>query len=92
MHKRLTSVVDRYNNLYKRQYGFQRGKSTHHAILGLHTNIIKAVENRKRSCSIFAKAFDLVNHDFPFEKLKYYGICGLPLNCFKSYLLGNLLR
>ena len=89
MQKRLTSFLDRYNILYKHQYGFQRGKSTEHAILDLHTNIIKAVESTEKSCSIFldfAKAFDTINHDILLEKLKYYGIRDLPLNWFKSYL------
>ena len=39
MHGRLASVLDRYNILYKHQYGFQRGKSTDCAIFALHTNI-----------------------------------------------------
>ena len=92
MHKRLTSFLDRYNILYKHQNSFQRGKSTEHAIIDLHTNIIKAVESREKSCSIFpdfAKAFDTVNYDILLEKLKNYGIRGLPLNWFKSYLSGR---
>ena len=92
MHKILTSVLDSYNILYKHQYGFQRGKSTDHAILDLHANIIKAVESWEKSCFIFldfAKAFGTVNHDILLEKLKYYGIRGLPLNWFKSYLSGR---
>ena len=85
MHKGLTSFLDSCNILYKDQSGFPRGKSTDHAILDLHTNIIKAVENRENPCSIFldfAKAF--------LEKLK----CALPLNWFKSYLSTdiNVLR
>ena len=82
MHKRLTSFLDRQI----------RGKSTDHAILDLHTNIIKTVESREKSCSIFLdfpKAFDTVNHDILLEKLKHYGIRGLPLNWFKSYLSGR---
>ena len=55
MHKGLTSFLDSYNILYKDQSGFQRGKSTDHAILDLHTNIIKAVENREKPCSIFSR-------------------------------------
>ena len=89
MHKRLTSFLDKYNILYKHQYGFQRGKSTDHAILYLHTNIIKAIQNREKSCPIFldfAKAFGTVNHDILLEKIEYCGICGLPLNWIKSYL------
>ena len=46
---------------------------------------IKSAENRKNSCSIFldtVKAFDTVNHDIPLEKLKYYILRCLPLNCF----------
>ena len=73
IHKRLTWFLDRYNILNKYQYGFQRGKSTDHAILDLHTNIIKAIENREKSCSIFldfAKAFVTVSHDILLERLK----------------------
>ena len=91
IHKSLTSFLDRYI-LYKHQYGFQRGKSTDHAILDLHTNIIKTVEIGEKSCSIFldfAKAFDTDNHDIFLEKLKYYGTCGLPINWFKSHLSGR---
>ena len=87
MHKRLTSFQVRYNFLYKHQSGLQEGKSTDHAILDLHTNIIKTIENKEKSCSIFldfAKPFDTVNHDILLKKLNYYGIHGLPLNCFKS--------
>ena len=36
-----TLFLSKYNILHKHQYGFQRGKSTDHAILGLHTNINK---------------------------------------------------
>ena len=75
--------------MYKHQYGFQRGKSTDCAIFDLHTNIIKAVRNNKKSCSIFihfAIAFDTANYDILIEKVKYYGICGFPLNWFKFYL------
>ena len=92
LHKRLTSFLDRYDILYKHQYGFQRGKPTEHAILDLHNNIIKAVESREKSYSIFlhfAKAFDTVSYDILLEKLKCYGIRDLPLNWFKSYLSGR---
>ena len=89
MHKRLTLFLYRYNIFYKHQYSFRRDKLTDHAILDLHTNIIKAVENRKNSCSIFldfTKVFGTFNHYVLMEELRYYSICGLPLNWFKPYL------
>ena len=92
MHKRLTSFLDRHNILHKHQYGFQRGKSTDHVILDLHTNIMEAIANREKFCSIFQefeKAFDTVNDDILLKNLKYYGIRGLLLNWFKLYLSGR---
>ena len=83
VHKRISSFLDRYNILYKHQYGFQRGKSTDHTILHLHTKIIKTVENREKSCSIFldfVKSLDGVNHDILLKTLTYYGTRDLPIN------------
>jgi hypothetical protein len=32
-----------------------------------------------------SKALDAVNHEIHFDKLEYYGICGLPLQWIKNY-------
>ena len=56
----------KYKFLYEHQFGFQKGKSTEHAILDLCPNLIKAIQNyEKPSCIFldFAKAFDTVNHN-----------------------------
>ena len=73
----------------KNQFGFQRGKSTEHAVLDLYTNILQVIESKEKTSCIFldfTKAFDTVNHEILLGKLEHYGIRGLPLVCFKSYL------
>ena len=50
---------------------------------------MEAIENGEFSCCIFldfAKAFDTVNHNTLISKLEYYGIRGIPLDWFRSYL------
>ena len=71
MHKRLTSFQEKYEILFNHQYGFQKGKSTEHAIIDLHSNIIMAIEKKEKACAIFldfAKAFDTVNHEILLKK------------------------
>ena len=37
-----------------------------------------------------SKAFDTLNHDIMFYKLKFYGISGIALKCFSNYLAGRI--
>ena len=46
MHKRLCQYLNKFDILYKRQSGFQKGKSTKHAILDLHTKTIKKANSK----------------------------------------------
>ena len=89
MHSRTITFLHKFKILNKRQYGFQKGKSTEFAILDLYSKIVDAFENNERSCCVFldfAKAFDTVNHNILLSKLNYYGIRGNALSWFKSYL------
>ena len=89
MAKRLQDFLTINNTLFDHQYGFQPGRSTELAILDLHSKIINAFENKKVACSIFldfAKAFDTVNHKILLKKLSHYGIRGVALKWFESYL------
>ena len=51
--------------------------------------ILMKLDNKEAICSIFldlSKTFDTVNHQILFQKLYRYGIHGVPLQWFKSYL------
>ena len=89
MHFRLYEFLTENKIINKCQYGFQKNKSTEDALLDLHSSIVDAFENKNIAFGVFldfAKAFDTVNHKILLRKLEYYGIRGLPLQWFKSYL------
>ena len=55
--------------------------------------ISKALENGDFILGLFldfSKAFDVVNHDILFKKLEFYGIRGIALHWFQSYLSGRV--
>ena len=87
---------NKYEILHKYQFGFQRGKSTEHAVLDLLHNEISALETKDKTCLIFLdfeKAFDTANHDILFSKLEYYDYeRGLPLELMNSYLSDRIQR
>ena len=52
----------------------------------------RAVDNNLYTCGVFldfAKAFDTVNHQILLKKLEAYGIRGIPLKWFTSYLFNR---
>ena len=89
MHIRLYKFLDRFKCLHHLQFGFRTKHSTTHALIDITETIRKALDGNKFACGIFVdlqKAFDTVNHNILLAKLNYYGIRGLPLRWFESYL------
>ena len=93
MYSRLYDFLNKYNCLYKKQFGFQNSHSTNHALITEITEITEiireALDRDEYSCGLlldFQKAFDTVNHKILIGKLNHYGVRGLSLDWFKSYL------
>ena len=66
--------------------------STNHALIRITEKIRHALEDGKYACSIFLdfqKAFGTVNYKILLSKLEHYGIRGMPLKFFQSYLMNE---
>ena len=60
------------NNLYFKQFGFQNGHSTDHAVVQLVDQITESFENNKYALAVFielSKVLDTVDHSILLKKL-----------------------
>ena len=86
---RRISFLESKRILIDQQYGFRHKNSTHMALIEIYDKISAAIDNREFAIGIFidlSKAFDTINHNILIKKLEAYGIRGIALNWFKSYL------
>jgi hypothetical protein len=91
-YNRLLCFINNNNVLHSNQFGFRKNKSTSLAVANVISSIINKVKNDKKVALVLLdlkKAFDFINHDLLINKLKHYGIRGLPQQWLISYLLNR---
>lgn len=89
MYNRLYTYLSLHGILSPSQYGFQENRSTEQAILEMQDRIIQSLDRKLCCLGIFldlSKAFDTLDHSILLNKLHHYGIRGISLNWFNSYL------
>ena len=89
MYNRLFKYLTTNEILYKKQFGFQKGHSTEHAIIQLIDQINNSLEKNHFTLGIFidlSNTLDNGDHSILMKKLKIYGVKGNNLRWSEGYL------
>ena len=89
MYDRLLEFLNKHKIWNKFQFGFRNIHSTFMALITLLDNLRNVLDSGNCTVGIFLdfqKAFNTVNHKILLVKLNCYGIRGMALDWFSSYL------
>ena len=91
-HKQFVTFLDNNNKLSQFQSGNRKCHSTETALLSVTDDLLKAMDEKKISILVLmdtSKAFDSINHDTLFFKIRSLGVSPSALEWFKRYLKGR---
>ena len=95
MEKRVYNFLTSTGQICDTQYGFRSKHSCDHAVAQVVGTILKNLENKRTTISVMldlSKAFDTIEHHIMLQKLELYGVRGICLNWFGSYLENRQMR
>ena len=95
VYNRVYNFLDQTGQISNTQYGFRAKHSCEHAVGQLIGTVLKNIENKKITVAVLldlSKAFDTIKHEIMLRKLELYGVRGIPLQWFQSYLSERKLR
>lgn len=92
VNNRLVSFLEAHDIINESQYGFRKHHSTTHAIQDFVSMVLTGFEKNFQTLAVFIdlrKCFDSCQHGIILDKLEHYGIRGVTLEWFNSYLSGR---
>ena len=81
MYSWLMCFLNRFNQIYTRQFGFRKAHSTINTLIDIVERIRECLDKGEFACGVF----DTVDHEILFAKLDHYGIRDVANDWFKSY-------
>ena len=93
VHSQLLNYLKNQNLMSDRQSGFRSNHSTATCLTEISDFLYDNIDKGRLVGAAFLdlrKAFDIIPHDLLLKKLEFFGITGLELEWFKSYLTGRM--